>query len=490
LDKANCRASVNWVRTGEKGITYRIIRKAGKDAPKNELDCNDVLKDNFDETAFRDETIPPGSWFSYGVFAKRKGVYSPVASVAALLLAEVTDIRHEQNGTTVRITWNLPRNCTGVKITRTHNGMETMLTNNAQTSFEDRGLEYGASYSYTLRANYLGQQPSAGISLPITPLVKVDAFSITARQMKGNKYNVSWKIPHKGIDLRILVNKRVFREVKSDAGSCEVELPLNGYHVVEVAAYSAGSWINSTNSVDVNTYASLEINKDATVLTEKPVSGVVGSYKISIPITLTGTIPGNVAGFYYTVRTKGANAISAPWANPDEIGSSPDLIRVDINKYRIDDKIIYNTNAKSEDAYYITLFTEYSIDGKVVISDPCKRRIDRPVAATVLWRVSKSLFGKPKLYIEVVPNRQIMRLPRFVLCGSNGGRLLSLSDSKAEIILNIPELELDAPLSVYKNEYEITSLVGKSTKLFLFCDSTNMSDGFVPRWANGFQGKL
>jgi len=489
LDKANCWANVNWMRTGEKGITYRIIRKSGKDTPKNELD-GEMLKDNFDETAFRDETIPPGSWFSYGVFAKRKGVYSTVVSVSVLLLAEVTDVRYEQNGTTVRITWNLPRNCTGVKITRTYNGMEAMLTDNAQTSFEDRGLEYGASYSYTLRANYLGQQLSAGTSIPITPLVKVDAFSINAKQLKGSKYNISWKIPHREIDLRVLVNKRVFRDVKSDAGSCEIELPLNGYHVVEVAAYSAGSWINSTNSIEVNTYAPLEINREATVLTEKPISGVGGSYKISIPVIVAGTIPGNVAGFYYTVRTKGASASNAPWATLDEIDTSSDVIRVDISKYRKDDKIIYHTNAKSEDAFYITLFTEYSIDGKVVISDPHKRRVDRPVLATVLWKVSKSLFGKPRLHIETVPNRQIIRLPRFVLCGSNGGRLLSLSDSKAEVIMEISCQELDTPLGVYKNEYEITSPVGKNTRLFLFSDGANKSEVFTTKWASGFQGKL
>ena len=489
LDKINCRANVNWMRTGEKGITYRIVRKSGKDAPKNELD-GDMLKDDFNGTAFRDETIPPGSWFSYGVFAKRKGVYSTVTSASALLLANVTDIRHEQNGTTVRITWNLPKNCTGVKITRTHNGMETILTNNAQTSFEDRGLEYGESYSYTLHANYLGQQPSAGVSIPITPSIIVNDFSISAKQLKGNKYNILWKIPHKGIDLRILVNKRVFRDVKSDAGSCEIELPLNGYHVVEVAAYSAGSWINSTNNIEINTYAPLEINKEATILTEKPISGVAGSYKITIPIVLNGTIPGNVTGFYYTVRIKASTASSAPWATPDEIGSSSDIIRIDINKFRKDEKIIYNANTKGEDAFYITLFTEYSVDGKVVISDPHKRRIERPLEARIFWKVNKPLFGKAKLSIEINPNRQIVRIPSLLLRSSNGEHLKSHDDPRGELIFSNPDMELDSPMSVYKNEFEITSSITKNAKLFLFCVGANKNEKFIAQWASGFQGKL
>ena len=491
IDKINCRASLNWVRTGEKGVAYRIVRKFGNEAPKNELDCDTVLKDDFNETAFRDDSIPPGTWCSYGVFAKRMGVFSPVVGSSVLLLAEVTDIRHEINGTNVRITWNLPKNCTGVKVIRTYNGMETLLTDNAQASYEDKGLEYGAKYVYTIRANYLGHSPSSGVSLPVTPVPTISSdFTINAKQVKGSKYNVSWKIPQKGIELRILVNKRIFRETKSDSGSCEIELPANDHHVVEVAAYSAGNWINSVNSVEINTYPPLEVDKEATNITEKPVHGSAGNYKIDISIVLSGAMPGNVVGFYYAVRVKSGTASQVPWVSIDEIGNSPDIRRVSIEKYRNDDKIAYTTTTKDDEVFYLTIFTIYSVNGKDVVSDPCKRRIDRPVLANASWKVSKPLFGKAKLYVEIKPNRQIMRIPRLVLCASDK-KLLYLADAREEeIIKDIEEVELAAPVSLYRQEYEIANGISKNIRLFLFSDSTNPNEKFVTQWMQGFQGKL
>jgi len=186
----NC-VNINWQRSTEQGITYRLLRRQGKEMPVNEKD-GEFLLDDSNETSYCDKNISPGRYYGYGVYAIRYGIFSFAVTKSALLLAEVCDARIEQIDTAVRITWNSPQNCTGITIHRIQNGIETEIASNAQGSFEDKGIQYRIAYSYVLVANYSDALKSHGVGLNITPMPQIRTpFTITATQIKGNTYRVS-----------------------------------------------------------------------------------------------------------------------------------------------------------------------------------------------------------------------------------------------------------------------------------------------------------
>jgi tetratricopeptide (TPR) repeat protein len=494
IDSNSCSAAINWTRSGGRGITYRIVRKTGKVAPKNEKD-GDTIADNITENVYKDENLTPGAWYSYSVFAKRMEVCSPAVSGSVLLVADVTNVRHEQIDTTIRITWNLPKNCSGVKITCANVGKEVVLTENAQSSFEDKGIEYNKSYSYTLKANYFGLPSSDGVGFTVRPSIKIDKFTMSASQINDNKYKVTWDIKPKDIDLRILVNNNVVRELKSDKTGTEIELPVNGFHVIEVSAFSGGNWLKSQNNVQINSYNSCKIDEKQSQLTEKIVFRDNINYKIELSIRIDGTIPGNVLEFRYFVRIKPSASASAPWANAGELATAQDINKISVDSYKKRNEIFYSITARDEDAYYLTLFTVYNVNGKEIVSSPTKKKFTRPLIADILWKVSKPLIGNGRLSVEIKPNKPLTRSPGLILCaGLQGQHLLSYTDTNATVLMKVDEQEFKTLKTTYIKDYEINSAIlsrlNRNSKLFLFEESSFQNEKYTPRHANGFSGKV
>ena len=495
LNVSDSNATISWTRTGERSINYRIVRKSGNIAPKNELD-GDIIIHSTTDTTFKDKTLQPGTQYSYSVFAERRGVFSTPASKTILLLADVAGVNYEQQDKLVHITWNAPKNCTGVTITRTCPKGTNILTSSAHNSYEDKNVEYGSNYIYKLQANYLNVSPSDGVSFNITPTMKINHFNISIAPIKDNRYKVSYEISRKDIDIRILANKNVLRSLKSDKGFCEIELPQNGFYTIEVAALSGGDWLVSQNNVQVNTFTSCEIDKSATKFEEKTVAKTNGTKTtITLRIKLSGNIPSHAKTFLYAVRTKKAVGDKVPWVGVDEVKIAADIIKTDAADYIRNGEMVHTFTANNEDAYYITIYTVYLVDGKNVISTPHKVRLGRPINANIFWKVTKSFFGKNKLYIEIKPNCPILTQPKMILCASvNDRNLLSSADTNADQITTYERLEFDTLQEGIQVEYEIpsekASKITKNRKLFLFVETTNENEKFAVRWANGFTGKI
>jgi hypothetical protein len=479
--------SISWPRSSEQGISYRIVRKQGKEMPANELD-GEVLVRETSETSYRDTTILSGFDFSYAVFAIRYGVFSSAVGKTILLLADVTDARAEQLGALVRLTWNMPKNCIGVTVRRIQNGAETVLTGNAQSSFDDKGTQYGVTYSYKLLANYINQAVSRGVDLPpITPSPKIDSFTIKVAdvtkqvQAKEKNYKVSWDIRTPGIDLQIVVNDKTVGRLKSDQGSYDLELPPGGFYTITAMALSGGKWMGSENSQTINTYSPCLIDEKASAYYED--SG--------LHIKVGGVIPENVVGFYYVVRTGDAQN---RWPGIQDItDGASDINRISMGSYQKNGEIMYERMVREESAYYVSLFTIYNMGGKEVISNPKTRRFERPLSVNVFWKISKSLLGGLKLSVEFSGNRSFERIPELVLCASNR-QLLSHDDANAELLFKIDSFDLNPQQKTYKNSYELNSGISarqlKDKKLFLFEVSPESGEKFTLRWAEGFTGKV
>ncbi|MDR1841213.1 MAG: hypothetical protein LBQ86_04720 [Holophagales bacterium] len=489
IDGSVWHANISWSRSSEQGISYRLVRKKGEKTPANEKD-GEVLIDDVKETSYQDKSILPGQFYSYAVFATRSGVFSSAAGKTIVLLADVTDVHAEQTDATVRLTWNKPKNCTGVAIRRTHNGKETVLTNNAQVSFEDKDVQFGTTYSYRIFANYANMPASDGIEFSFTPALKIDSFTISAERLKENIYRVSWSIDRRGTDLRVLVDENTARGLKSDDGSCDLELPADGFHTIAVLAYSGGNWLRSDNSLQINTYSPCFIDKAASSFHEDSIGGLQEiACRIELRLKIGGFISPEVVGFYYAVRT---GASQNRWPTIGEIGKADDIHRIGLATYQKNGEILHTEATREESSYYVSLFTVYNMGGKEIISPPKPCRFDRPLKAHLFWKVSKSFFGGLTLSIEVSGNQSMARIPELALCACGDSQhLLSYSDPKAARLLTVPESTLKPPQRAYQNSYDLkTDKQLKNAKLFLFEVAPVDGENFTLRWATGFEGKV
>jgi hypothetical protein len=171
------------------------------------------------------------------------------------------------------------------------------------------------------------------------------------------------------------------------------------------------------------------------------------------------------------------------------------MIEVKVADYKKYGKIVYTCTANNEDAYYISIYTVYTVNGKDVISSIGKTRLGRPVNANIFWKVTKSLLGKKRLSIEIVPNRPIASRPKLILCASKNDRnVLSYTDANSEIVEAIERADFDIQQMTFKCDFEIrpenASKITKNRKLFLFIESSGESEKYIARPAKGFSGKI
>ena len=487
-DTRNGGISVNWTGSGEAGVEYRLERAAGRSNVGGQ-----VLQDQAAIVSHRDASAKPGQAYTYTVYAVRFGVDSAPVSKTIALYADVTDFRVAQDHNYIRLTWDAPEGSVGARITKITDGKNSVLSQAAYGSLEDKDVQFGTAYTYRIQANYPDSGISPGVEQVITPLLTIDSFGIKAAPVKGDIFKVSWDIRQPGVDLRILANGKLALECKSNSGSAQIKLPMNAFCTISVMAYSGGSWVNSTNAVDVNTYTACGIDKESTELTEKSVSTPQGVWcSLNIKIRMAEPIPGNVKGFYYAVRTA---SDESRWASVSDIGKAPDIRRISIDDYNDKKEIIYTEAVKDEAAFYISIFTVYAVGSKEVVSDPKMLRLDRPVFADLFWKVSKGLFGGMKLVLDISGNRSIDHIPELVLCACSENEFLTSQDDPRAIVLQqFSSVELDGPRKQVSWTYDIECNYSgkelKRMKFFLFETAPTRSEKFTLRWQQGFKGKV
>ncbi|WP_314875013.1 hypothetical protein [Stomatobaculum longum] len=484
--------NISWNRTTEQGVTYRLLRKNDGKGSTSERD-GEILLDDTTATSYVDKIVKAGRTYSYSVFAARASVFSGPLSKSGMLYADVRNCHVVQHGSSIRITWDSPENSSGATVYRMQGGQTSVLSESAHGSFEDTTAQFGTTYTYRVCANYGRQDKSPGIEAVITPLVIIDSFSIRVDRVKDNIYKVTWSIKQKGIDLRIQVNNKLAAEVKSDDGSAQVSLPKDTYCTVSAAAYSGGKWLNSENSVGVNTYSACGIDKKATEIEENLISGRNGiNYRIDLKIRMAGNIPSSVVGFYYTVRTSSA---SDRWAKADDIGKASDIQRITVDAYEKRGYIPFQDFVVNETAFFISVFTIHELNRKELVSESAKLKVERPLLANLFWSVSYGMFDGLKLHIEVEGNRPIEYVPELYLCVCDSGQFIAAYDDKnAQIIMKVPADDLDSPQKKYSRTYavktDVTSKYLKKCKYFLFESSNSGNDSISLRWKQGFSGKV
>lgn len=492
-DNVNGGISVSWKSPNEGGITFKLLRKNGKTPSANDLDGT-IICDDIVTSSYKDLDVVPGEMYTYTVFSKRGDSISSPISTSATLLLKVTDIKYTQTGNTIHLTWVKPTNCSSVSVTRSCEGNDVTIASNAQNGVDDSSTQYNKDYIYKIIANYKSGTSAEAI-LSVKPTVIIDDFSIDVTPNKDGTHTLKWSIRQDGVDIQVFVADQINQSTRSDLKKCKLELPQNGVFKVSAKAFSGGKWIDSKNSINVNTYASCGIDSKSVQI--KEVGGVYQSgnvKRVEIKFSFAEPIQPNVKGFVYFVKTKDGKLSQAPWVTTDDYAKATGGIRVMREAYDQNKQIMYQTSVHDEDAFYVTVFSIFDINGTETQSAPYMKKLNRPLHADIFWKMTKPLFGgTPKLALEIRANRPFSRRPELVLCTSNGAFLLSPNDNSAIRLVNIPEKQYSESKEVNSEVIEIDSThtaISKKQKLFLFKNEEDGSGEFTLRWADGFKGRL
>lgn len=479
---------ISWNKSNEPGITYRLLRKNGN-ALSIGIDDGIWLKEG-SETSFNDTSVSAGKQYSYTVFVIRKGSASEPVSIRTKTLSGVNELRSQQKESTLIISWRLPENSQGALVKYEHGGKNYTVADNAHQTAEIKNITYGSPYTIYVYANYGNLGNSEPKQITATPTPMVSSFRISAGQAKDGNCAISWSINERNVDLQILVDGRIVQNTSSELKSCTLNFPANNHYKVQVKAFSGGQWILSENELVINTYESVQIDDEASTISESTRSSAKGMvHQIEIKIKLEDNIPGNVVALYCFVRTKEPGVTKAPWATESDVNGNSD--RIDYDTYLQWHEITKQITAHDEDAYYVTVFSVYKVDGKEILSAPCKKKFNRPLEANIFWKARKPLIGGGKLLIEIESNRPLVRRPELILCASPSGKhLLSENDSSAVELARINEEIFDSPRMKFSESFDISFSAKKNTKVFLFVKNESNSGVYSVRWLAGYEGKL
>jgi len=490
-DLDDCSTTISWSSTGQSEIRYFVVRKEGKQNPTSIEDGKKLTPDGIKASPFKDTSITAGKYYCYSVFTERRGLYSEatVWTQPVLLLAEVKNINQSQDNAGIHLSWVKPNNCSSVTVSRVYNNTETILTKNANSSYDDAmsNLSLGESYLYILKANYAGMPSSNGKKTPpITPGMIVEDFTISHTHISGNKYKIYWDIKFKGIDLRILVNQKEHTATKSDKVFCEIQLPPNEYITLTVAALSGDSWKQSQNNIIINTYQPLRVDKASSKITnEAAIASSNGTkYTAYITIKISESITNNVVGFWYCVRTKSTAMGKDLYAKENEKSLPPDAIKIEKANIKNNEILINRIIHNTDESCHLTLFTIYNVGGKEIISAPEEFILRRPEQLNVFWRIiypsPLRLLEKKKLEIEVTANRPFSSIPPLILFTGRGGNYVrDYLDVNAVKILTTKEQVFSEAQTEVKMSFQIanSSLIQRGK--FINCQSEDTS--CIPR---------
>jgi len=348
----------------------------------------------------------------------------------------------------------------------------------------------GVDYSYILQTKYLGavsvSAAESAAGSDDSSFSKIDKFNISVSHEDLNNYKISWDIKNKTIDIRIFVNQNMVNELKTETNNCVIELPPDGFHVIEAHVFSEGNWLPCVENVQVNTYTPCKIDETQSKY-KKDAPNSSGKNTVELSIKMLDNIPGNVTAFWYLIRSKNES-------NESDLTKAPDIKKIPIDIYKRAGEILFNGTFKDENALYVTIFSVYNIDGNEIISMPYKYCFTRNLNADVFWKVSKPLIGNMKLSIEIKPNRAMSGLPKFILCASNQDQLLkSYTDADAVVLLEIPERKFDSPKAIFKEEFTVNGeapKLSRNQKVYLFKAAPTVNENYSLRWADGFSGKV
>ncbi|MDR0719582.1 MAG: zinc ribbon domain-containing protein [Treponema sp.] len=516
-DAASGTCAVSWLPSPDEGVTYTLVRKL-KSIPENINDGTPL----FNEKPFldyQDRDIEPGVSYGYAVFAKRYGTVSKAVGGKTVLYSEISALNYETGENFCALTWVLPKNSIGVRITRRDGGPPAagdtsakVIAENTQRNFRDTNLVPGSRYGYRLESLYHGDSgivKSAGITCSVLPKRKPLAVKISSTQ-DGDSVRISWQPVQDGFDLifvslnpdavvqegdvytddGIWTLGKILASERSDRGSAFISVKQGTYFEAVCFVAFSNSGIAS-NTISVNTFTPCE-------LSGKPVL-----HNSDLCLSLKTPLPLGVKNIYYIVRKKLRESDPPPWAGPADV---PQMTVISAEGYLRNNEIVIRGITEEGD-YYITLLTGYHAGGRIVYADPVRKRFSNHVPGKINFGVMRTgllSFLSPtpfkgggalgrvrfELIVEFTASESVTELPAMALCYSRiGGMINSAHDRDAVNVYKIPK-EQCRPGERITRSFPLNSTViermpaGRTFSLFVI-DEDSTGDYRI-----GFTGKF
>ncbi|MDR2751930.1 MAG: hypothetical protein LBC41_14845, partial [Clostridiales bacterium] len=299
VDNAESQVVISWTKPKELGVTCFLVRKLGRVTVANVQDGIPLLEDSL-ETSFKDKSLTPGFLYTYAIFAKRYGVYSVGIEVCTAVYPEVTDTRVEQIGKSISISWKLPQNSLYAQVTRANGkGLPKTIVGNAQNCCVDIDFNNGERYTYRIKALYSSGM-SDGVNADIMPMPVVRPFTIGETKIGENEYMISWSLTDKGTPIMVQVDGENKQTAMSEVGYVKLKFQPNEVHIVSARAQSGQSWVESANTLTIDTCNPCVIDKAASTFNE-----FLGNdgFTAEFGVKISGPIPPGVTGFSYGINT-------------------------------------------------------------------------------------------------------------------------------------------------------------------------------------------
>lgn len=451
--------TLQWSGTGEREVSYCVVRKENS-KPQSINDGNIVLKDQL-VTQYADSSVSAGIVYYYAVFAQRIGTYSvPAASTPCILFQELNEkhvVKNAEDGKCV-LSWQLPRNCKGVRVLRSDNGKANMtpgqstkvIAECAQNGYEDRAVTNGVRYEYRLQCVYNvedGVIYSEGITFSIMPDGKPEPVTLVSANVKGeNTVQIIWNFTHdtknSTMDLYDIqtglnvaagtmypvaelskIGAKIGTVLDISSKSCEMRIhQKKGYRLCAVTV--KGEYAVISNCILFSNYRKVVIDKEKTKITG---GGLV--------IYLQDSFQHDLTYIRYAAATKNNDMEPAPWYG---IEDASDMTRLSARAY-IEDGAIRIGRVPERDLY-ISVIGEYIVGKDVYFSEPSRLRMSNKPKADISYRIVWGLLNKKKNVKLVIECNQDTELPEMFLCCNKTIRVPMSAKAPNNIMLcKIPE---------------------------------------------------
>ncbi|WP_148257719.1 hypothetical protein [Leadbettera azotonutricia] len=499
-DPATGNCAILWAPSPDEAVKYSLVRKTGG-IPANIHDGAILLDDQF-SLDFQDKNIEPGILYGYSIFAKRFDITSKGtgATAASYKDIDIATLKIETGERACSMTWDLPKNCIGVRITRKDGSVPSLndnakkLSDNAQRSFNDANLICGQRYGYRLQALYSdnsGTIPSAGLTFTVLPEHKPKPIRLSVKR-DGENSRLAWDPIEPGFDLRfVMLNEnaviqegqtysdndirsagKVIITGRAENGSASIKVKEGTFFNV-VCFSSFGSSGIASNTVFINSCKPCEL------------AGKPHLENTILYFTLNTPLPDNMSCIYYFARRKTDNNV--PWGSIKDI---PEMTRISVAACMKSNEIAVPGITEDMD-YYITFITAYETGNKIQYAEPVKKRFSNKRPAAINWGVKRKLFSQEvELIIEFRATNSITTLPPLALCySSNNSMLHSPKDSHAIELYATGELEYK-PMQQVSLNYIVNKNIPKGTYLSLFLRNEDSVDEYRTGFIEKFTGQI
>ncbi len=427
--------TVEWIGTGEREVTYYLVRKEnGK--PRSINDGIQVLKNQL-ITQYVDSSVEPGIPYYYAVFAQRIGTYSDATYSDVTILYRELDkngiVKNADDGKCV-ISWQLPMNCSGVRVLRcnkgktniTPNGNTIIVAENVHNGIEDKDVKNGIKYEYRLQCIYNiteGLKYTDGIVISLMPDSKPHNVTLISALVKSNNsIQITWNVKKNNenalldiydvnLDVNLIegttynvselgkIGNKLTTITNISQRTAEIRLvKRKGYKICAVSV--KGEYAVVSNCLKFSNFDKLEFDR----LNTKITGG-------KLVIQLVENFHNNLSNIMYTIATKNDDIEPAPWCKVEDASS---MTRISVDAYLKDGMIIIGSIPEKE--LYISVIGEYILGKEVYYSEPAKLRVSNRPKSTISYSLVWGFLNKKKNVKLILECDMDQELPEMYLC--------------------------------------------------------------------------